>query len=298
MNLFEYEQLIVKTSEHYNFALINRDLNNQLFRDKKNKICFLRHDIDLSPANALAMAELEAKLDVSATYTVLLSSQHYNAFEKETRLLLSEIKDLGHEVGLHFDPSVYNISSEEQLNQFILREKIILEDLLQHEIEMFSFHNTTKFSMSCRAVTYGGLQNAYSNFFHNDVEYTSDSNGYWRFRTWQELLAENHKKIQVLTHPIWWKRQSTLPPFETVVKNSLDRFYKDVAGYTSFFDAQTERQNISIMSGICSDISKCNDANTLNAYAQFPRLLSYLSKPEPEIDNAELAKIFEEFFKC
>lgn len=297
MNLSEYEELIIETSQSYCFSKINNRLQTQIGESQMRKTCFLRHDIDFSPNNALVMAEIESKHGVESTYTVLLSGEYYSPFEKETRIRLREIKSIGHEVGLHFDPAVYDISSEDQLDHYISREKNILEDLLEEKVEMFSFHNTTAFSMSCRAKMYGAIQNAYSNFFHNEVEYTSDSNGYWRHRTWQDLLKEGHQLIQILTHPIWWKTENKLPPLETVVQNSLERFCNEISDYTALFDGQDVRHNKSALSEHNTDIDFCNNAKMLNSYAQFPRLLNYLLKPSSEIQNTELVKIAEDFLR-
>ena len=224
MNLELYEVLLKKTASTYSFAKINSALNELELVQQDKPICFLRHDIDFSPVNAVRMAKLEKQYGICSTYTVLLSGGYYNPFEKHVRELFREIKSCGHEVGLHFDPVVHDISDEASLSAHIKEEASALEDLIAAPVSMFSFHNTTDFSMSCRDREYGGLLNAYSNFFHNDVEYTSDSNGYWRFRSWDELLLENHKFIQVLTHPIWWCPKNEFPPFETVVKNLIERF--------------------------------------------------------------------------
>ena len=150
---------------------------------------------------------------------------------------------LGHEIGLHFDPTLHNITNEADLDASIEKERKALEDIIENKIEMFSFHNTTPFSLSCKKDTYGGCKNVYSDFFVNNVEYTSDSNGYWRFRSWEQLLKEGHSVIQILTHPIWWKNDNQLPPYETVVQSCIERMAYEIDWYTSFFDNQSERGN-------------------------------------------------------
>ena len=41
----------------------------------------------------------------------------------------------------------------------------LLENFLEVKIEVFSFHNTTPFTMSCQNYKYGGLINTYSSYF-------------------------------------------------------------------------------------------------------------------------------------
>jgi len=276
MNLELYEVLLKKTASTYSFAKINSALNELELVQQDKPICFLRHDIDFSPVNAVRMAKLEKQYGICSTYTVLLSGGYYNPFEKHVRELIREIKSCGHEVGLHFDPTVHDISDEALLPARIKEEASALEDLIAAPVSMFSFHNTTDFSMSCRDREYGGLLNAYSNFFHNDVEYTSDSNGYWRFRSWDELLLENHKVIQVLTHPIWWCPKNEFPPFETVVKNLIERFDVALDEYLNNFSGQDNRINMSALGELLVSLNKINDPKILGSYAKLNSLAASL----------------------
>lgn len=295
MKLEDYEKLLKETSKSYIFAKINHKLNDFVKENKKNKICFLRHDIDFSPSNALNMALLENKHNIVSTFTILLTSKYYNAFTKENRIFFKKIKSLGHEVGLHFDPTVYKIDSEEKLNLYVKYEKNLIEDLIDEKVEMFSYHQPTIFSLNCNALKYGDCINAYSSFFQNEVEYTSDSNGYWRFRSWNEILLEKHQMIQILTHPIWWKKDNKLPPFETIVHNCFLSYCDEIASYTSLFEKETARRNISTLTPFIKDIVANNNPITLNSYSKYNKLLKILDKPLSEIDEKELIKISEEF---
>ena len=110
------------------------------------------------------------------------------------------------------------------------------------EIKMFSFHNTTPFTMNSKKRQYGGLNNAYAGLLQDHFQYVSDSNGYWRFRSWEELLSENHRAIQVLTHPVWWCIEDG-EPAEKVCKEIIDRSERHWKTYTDTFEGQTERIN-------------------------------------------------------
>ena len=295
MNLENYRLLIQKTAHNYTLKKINDELNPNAIKKNKENICFLRHDIDFSPKNALEIARLEAEESVVSTFTVLLTSQYYSPFNKNTKDLLKKIKNYGHEIGLHFDPSFYNIKAEKDLDHYIVKEAKILCDLLDLKVKMFSFHQTNNFSMSCRSMTYGNLINAYSNFFHDDVEYTSDSNGYWRFRTWEELLSEEHKIIQILTHPVWWQSNNSLPPLETIIKCCLERYEDDISDYNKIFNGQNVRFNKSALTKYLSKENKINDSKILNVYSKYPLLIKFLLTKYKSKENIDLDEIANRF---
>ena len=56
----------------------------------------LRHDIDRKPMNALRMAELEYELGIQSTYYFRFPC----TFKPE---IIRKIRDLGHEVGYHYE---------------------------------------------------------------------------------------------------------------------------------------------------------------------------------------------------
>lgn len=217
-----YRQCIRRTNELYScvgFEILDQ---SKLPED----VAIIRHDIDMSPRNAVSLAKIEAELGVRATYTVLITGEFYSPFEVDTRNQLFEIVSLGHDIGLHFDAAWHEVTSENKLEDAILWEMNILNELLglkgDRRVKMFSFHNTTPFTMSCKGRVYGTLKNAYAGVLQENVEYTSDSNGYWIHRTWDDILEERHSRIQVLTHPEWWSEKRS-EPGEKVCGTLADR---------------------------------------------------------------------------
>jgi hypothetical protein len=67
-------------------------------------VAVLRHDIDLLPERAPAMAEIEAALGIRATYFVRVHANEYNALSHQNLAILRDIAGMGHEVGLHAEP--------------------------------------------------------------------------------------------------------------------------------------------------------------------------------------------------
>jgi hypothetical protein len=170
-----------------------------------------RHDIDFSPHRAVAMAEQEAARGVRATYFIQLTSPYYNVLESGVLARLRCIADLGHSIGIHFEP--VGEASEEQL----AFEAKTLSRGLNVPIRVFSLHNpttydATRFEADCVA----GLINASAPVWRKDFTYCSDSNGMWRFRPLAEVLNDPaSRNVHVLTHPEWWQEEA-MPPRERI----------------------------------------------------------------------------------
>src|SRR4051794_14022454 len=64
-----------------------------------------RHDVDASVHRALVLARIEAELGVRSTYFFALRSEFYNLLESGVTRRAREILELGHWLGLHFDPA-------------------------------------------------------------------------------------------------------------------------------------------------------------------------------------------------
>lgn len=177
----------------------------------KDKFLLWRHDIDHSIHRAKKLAVLEKKYFIKATYFLQLGSFFYNIFEEEIKELVLNILSLGHQIGLHFDPTQYKINTKEDLEKYLNFEKNILENLFQVEIKVFSFHNPTEEILKYDDFKYSDMINTYAKYFKENVEYCSDSNGYWRYKSLEDFLNEKHTKIQVLTHPGWWQKEAMSP---------------------------------------------------------------------------------------
>ena len=197
-----YRAMLRRTQDQYELVdfgvMADPSLPNRRF-------CILRHDIDVSPPRALAMARVEAELGIRSTYTVLMTGRFYNVFETETREILQEIAGLGHHLGLHFDAAWAGVRTEADLDAGLAWQVETLSRALGGpSIDMFSFHDPDEMALGFKAPQYCGLWNSYASVLQDNVSYHSDSNGHWRFRTWTETLDEQHERLHVLTHPEWW----------------------------------------------------------------------------------------------
>jgi hypothetical protein len=142
----------------------------------------LRHDVDLSLAAALRMAELEAEARAPATYFLMTGSVFYNLASHEGERTLDRLRELGHRVGLH---AVY--------------PQIELDDRFDRVV---AWHNPDPEFM--RAPIEGAINVMESPWF-DPATYRSDSNQHWRSGCPHEELREGaFPWLQLLTHPEIW----------------------------------------------------------------------------------------------
>lgn len=221
-----YMDLLQLAQARYKFVGYDIDI------EQENNFVIWRHDIEFSVLIACHFAEIENEKGIKSNYFLNIHSEFYNALDKQNvqRIKRSIISN-GHNIGLHFDTSFYDIDDVGQLEICILKDKAILEDVFGTPISVFSFHNTNSFSMSCEDDMYGGLINVYSKKFKS-VPYCSDSLGYWRFNKLYDLLNDSKiTKMQVLTHDAMWSEIPKAP--RQRIKDSIE---KDAHASLCFYD--------------------------------------------------------------
>jgi hypothetical protein len=170
----------------------------------------IRHDVDFCLDAALRMGELEAELGVRATYFVLVRSAFYNLFNPRASAIVQELQDLGHVIGLHFDPTAADGSD---IESSIATEAKILALACGKDIAAVSFHRPLHDHLR-GPDKLAGLWNAYARRFMMDIGYCSDSRGEWRFGDpLSHAAIRDGRALQLLTHPIWWN-DVAIPPAE------------------------------------------------------------------------------------
>lgn len=142
----------------------------------------VRHDVDLSLAAALRMAEVEADLGVTATYFLMTESVFYNLASSEGRHAIERLRSLGHRIGLH---AVY--------------PNAVLDDRFAPVV---AWHNPDPAYMSAPVE---GAVNVMEPRWFSPATYRSDSNQHWRSGDpREELRAGAFPWLQLLTHPEIW----------------------------------------------------------------------------------------------
>lgn len=195
--LADYEAILEAARAHgYTFAR---------FTDPEpgTKAVYLRHDVDNSLDSALRMAELETRVGAVATYLALVRSPNYNVFSGASVRTLRRIRELGHEVGLHFSAEEHEPDAlPAGLAACIQADAQLLERAVGAPVRVFSFHNPA--GKSDYEVEVPGLVNAYSKRFV--TRYLSESNMCWRHGSPIDVLAAGEDRlVQILVHPFSYR---------------------------------------------------------------------------------------------
>ena len=196
----QYRACLALAKKRYQFVFPMDMVNSE-------PVCLWRHDIDFSVERAFWMAREEAAHGISASYFVLMHTPFYNVLEPEVTRSLHKIADLGHMIGLHFDPNGFcDDTTPENLEKRIKRDAELLSEITGIPIGVMTFHMPDSHGhIDVQADEVGGLLNACGRAITDRFEYCSDSNGYWRYKRLQDVLAdETIDRLHVLTHPSLW----------------------------------------------------------------------------------------------
>lgn len=235
-----YREILRLAKNNYRFISYNEIEFDQPF-------ILWRHDCDISVNRSLKLAQVEREEGIKSTFFLLPHSEFYNLLEKAQFDIVNKIIDLGHNIGLHFDAQFFNIQSERELDDLVIKESSLIKDWFGITPNVFSFHNPNKFLLTCEKEVYGGLINCYSSIFKSKIAYCSDSNGYWRYKRLHDVISGGEEKyLQILTHPEWWQERP-LAPRERVVRSIYGRA---VANKNKYDEAlmQGGRQNVAGLS--------------------------------------------------
>lgn len=194
------------------------------------RVAIIRHDVDMSPQKALDIGLIESEARIKSTFFVLLSSRYYNLISGENREAVKEIIRQGHEIGLHFDVTNYDENcSLEELCDAIKRERLLLETLFDIQVKSMSWHIPKKelIGVNIPALDEIGLLNAYDPKFYNGYKYVSDSMMRWREPIDEYLEKAAYEKMQILTHPIWYRVKQDKRDLEILKTHHLCEIEKD-----------------------------------------------------------------------
>jgi len=161
----------------------------------------LRHDADLSLSTSLRMAKIENDLGIKSTYFVLFSSPFYNLIEEENVTIINQISDLGHEIGLHYDPSIYQSYNRDPRKTLEI-EIHYLEHLLGKTVKTISRHGPwvkDPFASINRYLNANHPRLRRDLFLHESCRAWTPLQGLFK------LLNDPPRRIQFLTHPENWQ---------------------------------------------------------------------------------------------
>ena len=173
-----------------------------------------RHDVDFSVHRAHRLAEIEAEMGARATYFMYPHSQFYNLLSDLVTPKARQILELGHDLGLHFDPTFYGgkLRGGDLIDK-IESERDLLAELFGRAPVAVSFHLYGVLEEPAPDDDIvAGMVNAYGRTIKSDYAYCSDSNGVWRHRRLFDVLEKAEEdRLHVLTHPEWWTPEAMAP---------------------------------------------------------------------------------------
>ncbi|MDE1766228.1 MAG: hypothetical protein KGI27_08160 [Thaumarchaeota archaeon] len=175
--------------------------------NNKNQFLVLRHDIDFSLDYALRLAEKEHKKGIASTYFVLLHCEYYNALSEDGTKVIRRISELGHEIGLHYDTNFLTEKPSSAIRQ-IKEEKRLLENITNKKVVSVAQHNPSISRKLNLSLEKHSLVDAGNSRHMDGVKYISDSVQNWRNGCMCNHV-EREKKLQILTHPLWWSSRPT-----------------------------------------------------------------------------------------
>lgn len=217
---FAHYKYILKLAKNNGYKMIKV---SETVNEQKGKVLVLRHDIDISPKYALKMAEIEHEEGIVASYYILLHSKFYNPLTPKNLDIFKKIKKLGHEIGLHYDTSVYSKKKTDILNG-ILNEIKILELILSTKITSISQHNPATSPFIEELNKY--VIDAYNkDLINGKYKYLSDSGQKWRNGCMCHFLGK-YDKIHVLIHPISWSFEGK--GFKEIFNMTGVEIYEDI----------------------------------------------------------------------
>jgi hypothetical protein len=145
-------------------------------------VVILRHDVDLSLAGALAVAEVEATEGAWSTWFLMTRSVFYNLASREGEHAIARLHELGHRIAHH---AVYpHVDLDPRFDPVV------------------AWHNPDPEYMHAPIA---GATNVMESPFFDPDHYRSDSNQHWRHGCPREQLARgDFEWLQLLTHPEIW----------------------------------------------------------------------------------------------
>jgi len=207
----------------------------------------LRHDVDFAPHHSLAMAELEHELGVTSTFHVLVDGHFYDALRPDVIRQLRRIRELGHEVGLHFSVAS---SVHENLGDEVAFRMQILGAIIGETIRSFSQHDVVNAGFAKVELPAGHVAcvDASVAIREHDLLYVSDSAMMWRKLTFESALEEN-RNLCLLAHPHSWLHPSD--DYVAMIRELESREVQSVSDrYDAFVNALTRYYERRLSEGV------------------------------------------------
>jgi hypothetical protein len=198
------------------------------FGPVERDFCLIRHDVDITPWAALAMARLEHEEGVATTYYFRLHAPFYNLLEPAAAGVVQEIARLGHEVGLHYEPGFFLARGLDPLAG-TRRDIRVFEELLGRRTRTIAQHQPAQGPLLAEISPDHAC--AYQPALVRAIPYFGDSGFHWREGCVCTKLAL--PRLHTLIHPHSWMRDER--PWQDVLRNCArelsGRLEREMEGY-------------------------------------------------------------------
>ena len=165
----------------------------------QGKQLILVHDVDMDVSLVLPMAKIEQAVGTVSTYFFRMGAKNYNLFSRETISVIREIKNMGHDVGYHYEMPASKLNSDADNIQNVIT---FFAEQTGIELSYFNVHEPARTGIDMSSIL-PERNRCYNSLFFKDFKYISDSSARWREGCFCGHV-EKHEKLLVLTHPFWW----------------------------------------------------------------------------------------------
>ncbi|MCW1970943.1 MAG: hypothetical protein KIH69_022765 [Anaerolineae bacterium] len=186
----------------YKFEFVKNLLPASSIDQSKKQIVYLRHDIDFHLNGVEKIALIENRLRICATYYVLLTEQ-YNVLHPRSLAVLEAILRLGHDIGLHYDLSIY--PTDLPAAHARLRWEIdLLRRITGRDIKTIVTHQPFRgIPDPFRALDI--YIHPHNSKYQENLTYISDSARSWRDENLLNCFKESRpQRLLLNTHPEFW----------------------------------------------------------------------------------------------
>ncbi len=168
------------------------------------RFILLRHDVDAQLMKALKMARINHDLGLPATFFIRIHGP-YNPFRRLQYEAILRIAELGHEIGLHYEPVFYEKHGM-QAAKTILFEIELMNQMFHMKIKSIAPHQPSLAKPELERIKQE-YNDPYLPKFFSHIKYISDSNKKWREGCMCNWI-EQCDRMQIAIHPHWWDGMS------------------------------------------------------------------------------------------
>jgi hypothetical protein len=195
----------------------------------------LRHDVDPHLAGVDAIARVESRHGVRATYYVPVT-QPFNPAHGANRAVIESLVAQGHEIGLHYDLTTYPAGPAAMADRLQL-EVAWLSAIAGCPVETISTHEPHR-ELPDPFLASADLLHPHSPELAEGLVYVSDSCRAWRDDSLLRCFGESPPdRVLLNTHPELWLGPARVPASEYVashvIPNALEpqrAWYHEVVG--------------------------------------------------------------------